>query len=85
MGMIILLFYVIPYMAVSAIVMVITVKYTNKIWIRGIVAAALFLIPTYDIIITNILGVYYSWSVLLRYHSKGFYKGDGRVSAEYLF
>ena len=59
MGMIILLFYVIPYMAVSAIVMVITVKYTNKIWIRGIVAAALFLIPTYDIIITNILGAYY--------------------------
>ena len=57
--MIILLFYVIPYMAVSAIVMVITVKYTNKIWIRGIVAAALFLIPTYDIIITNILGAYY--------------------------
>ena len=57
--MIILLFYVIPYMAVSAIVMVITVKYTNKIWIRGIVAVVLFLIPTYDIIITNILGAYY--------------------------
>ena len=59
MGMIILLFYVIPYLAVSAIVMVITVKYTKKIWIRGIVAAVLFLIPTYDIIIPNILGAYY--------------------------
>ena len=59
MGMIILFVYIIPYMAVSAIVMVITVKYTKKIWIRGIVAAALFLIPTYDIIITNILGAYY--------------------------
>lgn len=59
MGMIILLFYVIPYLAVSTVVMVITVKYTKKIWIRGIVAAALFLIPTYDIIITNILGTYY--------------------------
>ena len=59
MGMIILLFYVIPYLAVSAIVMAITLKQTNKIWIRGIVAAALFLIPTYNIIITNILGVYY--------------------------
>ena len=59
MDMIILLFYVIPYMAVSAIVMVITAKYTKRIWIRGIVAAALFLIPTYDIIITNILEVYY--------------------------
>ena len=59
MGMIILLFYIIPYLAVNTIVMVITVKYTNKIWIRGIVAAALFLIPTYDIIITNILGAYY--------------------------
>ena len=46
-------------MAVSAIVMVITVKYTKKIWIRGIVAVVLFLIPTYDIIITNILGAYY--------------------------
>ena len=80
MGMIILFVYIIPYMAVSAIVMVITVKYTKKIWIRGIVAAALFLIPTYDIIITNILG-----AVLLRYRSKSFYKGDGRVSAEYLF
>ena len=57
--MIILLFYVIPYMAVSAIVMVITVKYAKKIWIRGIVAVVLFLIPTYDIIITNILGAYY--------------------------
>lgn len=57
--MMILLFYVIPYMAVSSIVMVITLKYTNKIWIRGVVAAALFLIPTYDIIITNILGAYY--------------------------
>ena len=40
-------------MAVSAIVMVITVKYTKKIWIRGIVAVVLLLIPTYDIIITN--------------------------------
>lgn len=79
MGMIILLFYVIPYMAVSAIVIVITVKYTKKIWIRGIVAAALFLIP-------HLRHHHkHSWSVLLRYHSKGFYKGDGRVSAEYLF
>lgn len=59
MGMIILLFYVIPYLAVSTVVMVITVKYAKKIWIRGIVATALFLIPTYDIIITNILGAYY--------------------------
>ena len=59
MGMIILLFYVIPYMVVSAIIMLITVKYIKRIWIRGIVAAALFLIPIYDIIITNILGVYY--------------------------
>ena len=59
MGMIILLFYVIPYLAVSTVVMVITVKYAKKIWIRGIVAAVLFLIPTYDIIITNILGAYY--------------------------
>ncbi|MBC2882833.1 hypothetical protein H7R39_06125 [Campylobacter sp. Marseille-Q3452] len=59
MGIIILLFYVIPYLAVSTVVMVITVKYAKKIWIRGIVAAALFLIPTYDIIITNILGAYY--------------------------
>ncbi len=59
MGMIILFVYIIPYMAVSAIVMAITLKQTNKIWIRGIVAAALFLIPTYDIIITNILGAYY--------------------------
>ena len=59
MGMIILLFYVIPYLAVSTVVMVITIKYAKKIWIRGIVAAALFLIPTYDIIITNILGAYY--------------------------
>lgn len=39
--------------------MVIAIKYTKKIWIRGIVAVVLFLIPTYDIIITNILGVYY--------------------------
>ena len=59
MGMIILLFYVIPYLAVSTVVMVVTIKYAKKIWIRGIVAAALFLIPTYDIIITNILGAYY--------------------------
>ena len=59
MGMIILLFYVIPYLAVSTVVMVITIKYAKKIWIRGIVAATLFLIPTYDIIITNILGAYY--------------------------
>ena len=58
MGMIILFVYIIPYLAVSTIVMVITAKYTNKIWIRGIVVAALFLIPTYDIIITNILGAY---------------------------
>ena len=57
--MIILLFYIIPYMAVSAVIMLITVKYIKKNWIRGIVAAALFLIPTYDIIITNILGAYY--------------------------
>ena len=57
--MIILFFYIIPYMAVSAIIMLITVKYIKKNWIRGIVAAALFLIPTYDIIITNILGAYY--------------------------
>ena len=42
MGMIILLFYVIPYMVVSAIIMLITVKYIKRIWIRGIVAAALF-------------------------------------------
>ena len=42
MGMIILLFYVIPYLAVSAIVMAITLKQTNKIWIRGIVAARYF-------------------------------------------
>ena len=53
MGMIILVVYIIPYLAVSTIVMVIAIKYTKKIWIRGIVAAALFLIPTYDIIITN--------------------------------
>ena len=59
MGMIILVVYIIPYLAVSTIVMVIAIKYTKKIWIRGIVAAVLFLIPTYDIIITNILGVYY--------------------------
>lgn len=51
MGMIILLFYVIPYLAISTVVMVVTIKYAKKIWIRGIVAAALFLIPTYDIII----------------------------------
>ncbi|MFR8441132.1 MAG: hypothetical protein ACLVCW_05305 [Campylobacter sp.] len=57
--MIILVVYIIPYLAVSTIVMVIAIKYTKKIWIRGIVAAVLFLIPTYDIIITNILGVYY--------------------------
>ena len=78
--MIILLFYVIPYMAVSAIVMVITVKYAKKIWIRGIVAVVLFLIPHlrhhhYE----------YSWSILLCYRSKGLYKRNGRVSAEYLF
>lgn len=79
MGMIILLFYVIPYMAVSAIVMVITAKYTKRIWIRGIVAAALFLIPTYDIIITNILEVYYCATT-----PKAFIK-NGRVFAEYLF
>ena len=59
MGMIILLFYVIPYLAVSTVVMVIAIKCTKRIWIRGIVAAVLFLIPTYDIIITNILGAYY--------------------------
>ena len=59
MGMIILFFYIIPYIAVSAIIMLITVKYIKKNWIRGIVAVVLFLIPTYDIIITNILGVYY--------------------------
>ena len=46
-------------MAVSAIIMLIAVKYIKKNWIRGIVAAALFLIPIYDIIITNILGAYY--------------------------
>ena len=57
--MIILFVYIIPYLTVSTIVMVIAVKYTNKIWIRGIVVAALFLVPTYDIIITNILGAYY--------------------------
>ena len=45
MGMIILLFYVIPYLAVSTVVMVVAVKYAKKIWIRGIVAAVLFLIP----------------------------------------
>ena len=53
MGMIILVVYIIPYLAVSTIVMVIAIKYTKKIWIRGIVAAVLFLIPTYDIITTN--------------------------------
>ena len=80
MGMIILVVYIIPYLAVSTIVMVIAIKYTKKIWIRGIVAVVLFLIHTYDIIITNILG-----GILLHYRSKGFYKGNGRVSGEYLF
>ena len=42
-------------------------------------AAALFLIPTYDIIITNILEVYYCATT-----PKAFIK-NGRVSAEYLF
>ena len=56
MGMIILVVYIIPYLAVSTIVMVIAIKCTKRIWIRGIVAAALFLIPTYDIIITNAHG-----------------------------
>lgn len=46
-------------MTVSIIVMVITVKYAKKIWIRGIVAVALFLIPTYDVIITNAHGKTY--------------------------
>ena len=51
--MIILVVYIIPYLAVSTVVMVIAIKCTKRIWIRGIVTAALFLIPTYDIIITN--------------------------------
>ncbi|QCD52128.1 hypothetical protein [Campylobacter sp. RM16192] len=55
MGMIIF----IPYLAFSTIVIVITVKYTQKIWIRGVVMVTLFLIPAYDIIITNILGACY--------------------------
>jgi len=59
MGMIILVVYIIPYLAVSTIVMVIAIKCTKRIWIRGIVAVALFLIPTYDVIITNAHGKTY--------------------------
>ena len=57
--MIILVVYIIPYLAVSTIVMVIAIKCTKRIWIRGIVAVALFLIPTYDVIITNAHGKTY--------------------------
>ena len=59
MGMIILVVYIIPYLAISTIVMVIAIKCTKRIWIRGIVAVALFLIPTYDVIITNAHGKTY--------------------------
>lgn len=59
MGMIILVVYIIPYLAVSTIVMVIAIKCTKRNWIRGIVAVALFLIPTYDVIITNAHGKTY--------------------------
>ncbi|PSM51234.1 putative membrane protein [Campylobacter blaseri] len=56
----VLLFFYLIYILVAKFIYKLTKRFTQKKWIRHTVLATLILIPTYDIIITNIVGAIYS-------------------------
>lgn len=58
MGMI-LGFFLVAYIAIAVGIYLFIKHYVGMKWVNRITLAILILIPTYDIIITNILGVYY--------------------------
>lgn len=58
MGMI-LGFFLLVYVAVAVGIYIFIKNYIGMKWVNRITLAILILIPTYDIIITNVLGVYY--------------------------
>lgn len=63
-------FFLLIYILVAIGVYKLTIRYSQQKWVQRFVLAILILVPTYDIILTNILGGYYCLATPSTYISK---------------
>lgn len=63
-------FFLLIYILIAIGVYKLTKRFSQQRWVHRVVLAIIFLIPTYDIIITNLLGAYHCFTTPSTYISK---------------